>query len=68
MSIFYTDANLTVSTIVYPAGGTFGPRVQRDYQLVMLHSGDLHVRIDRTVHHMPRGHVVLLRPGHTESL
>jgi len=66
MGSFYTDDQLYVGVITYPPGGTYGPRVQTDYQLVMLHTGDLHLTIDGHTRHVPKGHVALLAPGHTE--
>jgi AraC family transcriptional regulator of arabinose operon len=66
MNSLYLDEHLNVGTITYPPGGTYGPRVQSDYQLVMVHTGDLQVTIDSTVYHVPKGHVALLTPGHTE--
>lgn len=66
MGSVYTDSHVSVGTISYPPGGTYGPRIQTDYQLVMLHTGDLRVTIDGRMHHVPKGHVALLTPGHTE--
>jgi AraC-like DNA-binding protein len=52
--------------VVYPPGGTYGPRVQRDYQLVALHSGWVRVTVDDAVYRFDAGTVFLLRPGHRE--
>ena len=49
--------------VVYPPGGTYGPRTQRDYQLVALHRGRLRLTLDATTHHYEAGTVLLLRPG-----
>lgn len=54
-------------TIVYPARAVFGPRVQQDYQLVLVHTGSVHVSVDGVVREIPPGHVGLLRPGGRES-
>ncbi|UVI28962.1 helix-turn-helix transcriptional regulator [Paenibacillus spongiae] len=53
-------------SVVYPPGGTFGPRVQQHLQLVMLHTGSMIVKIDDIKHTVPPGHVALLLPGHLE--
>ncbi|WNR42680.1 AraC family transcriptional regulator [Paenibacillus roseipurpureus] len=58
--------SVTAGSIVYPPGGRFGPRIQRDIQLVMLYSGQMDVTIgDRTIHVKP-GHLIMLMPGHEE--
>ncbi|WP_308638302.1 AraC family ligand binding domain-containing protein [Paenibacillus silvisoli] len=53
-------------TIVYSPGGKYGPRYQKDLQLVLLHTGRLNVTIDDTCHTVTPGHAVLLKPGHRE--
>lgn len=53
-------------TIVYPPRGTYGPRLQHDVQLVLLHSGELDLHIDGVAFAVKPGHVVLLRPGRNE--
>ncbi|MDQ8737734.1 AraC family transcriptional regulator [Paenibacillus sp. LHD-38] len=53
-------------TILYPSGGRYGPRVQDDIQLVLLHSGEMKIEIDGTAHVIMPGSVVLLKPGHHE--
>lgn len=53
-------------TVIYPPGGTFGPRVQQDLQLVLLHTGGMCIHIDGTAHPVPTGHVALLKPGKIE--
>jgi len=52
--------------VVYPPRATFGPRVQGDYQLVLVHAGSARVTVDGVGHDIPPGHVSLLRPGGTE--
>lgn len=54
-------------TIVYPPGGHFGPRIQNDLQLVLLHTGAMNVSIDGVKNQIPVGSVVLLKPGHKET-
>lgn len=52
--------------VVYGPGGECGPRVQRDYQLVILLSGELDLELDENEIHVPAGCAVLLSPGHRE--
>jgi len=54
-------------TVIYPAGGRYGPRVQDDLQLVLLHSGEMSIEIDNEVHVLSPGSVVLLKPDHHEQ-
>lgn len=54
-------------SVVYGPGGAYGPRIQQDLQLVLLHSGAMTVEIDKVKHQVPPGHVVLLKPGHMEN-
>lgn len=42
-----------VGNIVYPPGGRYGPRLQADIQLVLLHTGSMEVRIDGITHAVP---------------
>ncbi|MCD9025398.1 AraC family ligand binding domain-containing protein [Cohnella silvisoli] len=56
----------TLSGRRFPPGGRFGPRVQQDYQLVLLHTGQMTVYIDDVPHHVQPGHAVLLKLGHVE--
>ena len=52
--------------VVYSPGGVCGPRVQHDYQLVILHHGSLDLRLDGKHIEVPAGHGILLSPGHRE--
>jgi AraC-like DNA-binding protein len=54
-------------SIVYPPGGRFGPRIQIDYQLVLLHTGEMEVTIDDMPFQIQSGHVAMLKPGHQEQ-
>jgi AraC family transcriptional regulator of arabinose operon len=58
--------NVYAGSVVYPPGGTFGPRYQQDLQLVLLHTGKMQVDIDDETLAVPRGHVALLHPGRRE--
>jgi AraC-like DNA-binding protein len=61
-----TQGVLNLGVVTYPPRGAYGPRVQRDYQLVVLLTGDLIIRIDGQPHHLAPGRVALLRPAHEE--
>lgn len=50
----------------YQPGGYCGPRVQRDYELVILHSGGCDVRLDASHHQLHVGFIYFFRPGHRE--
>jgi AraC family transcriptional regulator of arabinose operon len=60
------SANVVFGQTRYQPGGFCGPRVQRDYELVLLHSGSCVVRVDRARHALRVGEVYLFRPGHRE--
>ncbi len=51
----------------YGPGGFCGPRVQRDFQLVMLHSGTARVTVDGTSRDLRPGCAALFRPGGREQ-
>ncbi|MFC4779433.1 helix-turn-helix domain-containing protein [Paenibacillus sp. GCM10023252] len=53
-------------TIVYPPGGRYGPRIQQDLQLVLLHTGSLQLTINGERHTIKPGQAVLLTPGQQE--
>jgi AraC-like DNA-binding protein len=55
-----------VGEIVYPPGGTLGPRIQFSLELVLLHSGTMTVWIDQQPHTAPAQTVSLLFPDHEE--
>ncbi|CAG7621982.1 helix-turn-helix transcriptional regulator [Paenibacillus allorhizosphaerae] len=57
---------VTPGIVRYSPGGAFGPRIQGDFQLVMVDTGVAEVWIDGICHVIPRGYVALLKPGHTE--
>ncbi|MCD1257625.1 helix-turn-helix transcriptional regulator [Paenibacillus athensensis] len=54
-------------TVIYPPGGRYGPRWQQDYQLVLLHAGEMTVTVDGEAYPIKPGYAILLRPGHQES-
>src|SRR2546421_2502153 len=49
--------------VLYPPGATLGPRIQMEYQLVLVHTGSVHVTVDGIPRDMPAGHVGLMLPG-----
>lgn len=66
MNFHFTRGPVTFGDVVYRPGGVCGPRVQRDYQMVILHSGSLDLRQDRGHLSLTAGTAVLLSPGHRE--
>jgi len=52
--------------VTYGPGGVCGPRMQQDYQLVIVHSGSLELRLDGKKIPVGPGHAILLSPGHKE--
>ncbi len=52
--------------VTYPAGATFGPRVNRDYEFVWIIEGDCEYRRGKQVFPAPSGSIVLCRPGDTD--
>jgi AraC-like DNA-binding protein len=57
---------VSVGTVIYPPGGTLGPRTQRDLQLVLVHAGSALVWVDESPRRLAAGEVGLLLPGHLE--
>ncbi len=57
---------VVIGDVVYAPGGSFGPRVQRDYQLVVVHRGSLNLSLDSESVEVPKNHGVLLSPGRRE--
>lgn len=55
-----------IGDVLYPPGGTFGPRAQIYLQLVMIHSGEMVVWVDGARRYAPAGTVSVLFPGHEE--
>jgi AraC-like DNA-binding protein len=54
--------------VVYPAGGTLGPRWQHDLELVLVHTGSARITVDDAPPLVLRPEsVALLLPGHRES-
>jgi AraC-like DNA-binding protein len=60
------SADAAFGQIRYLPGGYCGPRVQRDYELVLLYSGSCNVRINNCLRTLKIGHVYLFSPAHHE--
>lgn len=61
-----TRGPVVIGDILYRKGGSFGPRTQHDYQLVVIHSGSLTLNLDGETIDVPENHGILLSPGHRE--
>jgi AraC-like DNA-binding protein len=57
---------VTFGQVRYQPGGYCGPRVQRDFQLVLLYSGSCELRVGPASRWLKVGNVYLLKPGHRE--
>jgi AraC-like DNA-binding protein len=55
--------NAVCGEVLYEPGGVCGPRVQQHFELVLLHSGECEVSVDKAVHTLRVGAVYLLLPG-----
>jgi AraC-like DNA-binding protein len=59
--------NVVFGEVLYEPGGSCGPRVQRDFELIILHSGEGQVTLDNNVfRHMKPGTVSLFLPGNAD--
>jgi AraC family transcriptional regulator of arabinose operon len=54
--------------VTYGPGGICGPRIQSDFQLVLVLEGSATVEIEEDLIALPEGHGILLRPGHPEKI
>jgi len=57
---------MSFGRIRYEPGGYCGPRLQRDYQLVVLHAGSCRVEVDGAVRDLAIGEAHLFHPRHRE--
>jgi AraC family transcriptional regulator of arabinose operon len=63
-----SEIDVSAGEIVYPPGGTLGPRRQDDLQLVLVHRGSAEIAIDdEPPFAVEAGEVALLLPGHRET-
>ena len=53
--------------VAYAPGGRCGPRQQQDYQLLILHAGELELHLDGEIIRMEGGQARLLHPRHRED-
>lgn len=60
-----TPDRVTYGEIIYPPGGTLGPRPQRYYQLVIVYSGTMTAQIDGVSVFAGANTVTFLAPGHS---
>ena len=56
-------ANVVCGEVLYEPGGVCGPRVQRDFELVILHSGRCEASLGKAVRTLAPGAVYLFLPG-----
>jgi AraC family transcriptional regulator of arabinose operon len=59
-------SDIDFGDVWYDMGGLLGPRVQTDYQLVIVLLGEVRVWVDGEPFDIPPGSVALLHPGRTE--
>ena len=57
---------VVIGDVLYAPGGEVGPRIQHDYQLVVIHRGSLDLRLDDERISVPENHAILLSPRHRE--
>jgi AraC-like DNA-binding protein len=67
LNLSRTGGGVVFGDVTYTPGGTFGPRVQQDWQLVLLYEGEARVRVGQTTIDVPEQSVVLLQPGQLEQ-
>lgn len=60
------SAKVLFGDVVYEPGGTCGPRIQQDYQLVVLVEGEARVDVEGQTVKIAAGEVGLFRPGRRE--
>ena len=58
--------NTTFGQITYNPGGYCGPRTQRDFQLLLIHSGSCTVTVDQQTYPLQMDTIYLFTPGHRE--
>lgn len=61
-----TTPHVSFGEVRYKPGGFCGPRTQRNYQLVILHSGSCLVTVDGIEHELTPGRVAIFTPRHLE--
>jgi len=66
LNMYLKHGPVVIGDVLYPPGGIFGPRIQRDYQLVVVHKGSLRLRLDGDWIDVAEGDGILLSPRHRE--
>ena len=61
-----TSSGVVFGNVWYHPGGECGPRIQQDYQLVIVHLGEADVSFDAQRCVIPPGSVALMLPGRRE--
>ncbi|HUC92170.1 MAG TPA: AraC family transcriptional regulator [Paenibacillus sp.] len=60
-------SDASAGATIYPPGGRWGPRIQPNLQLFIVHTGHCTLHVDDDVHFVPAGRVLLLHPDHRED-
>lgn len=66
MNIFDANQAFTHGTVTYKKGGRFGPRRQKDLQLVYIFEGEALISVDGKISYLGPDEATLLLPGHQE--
>ena len=66
LNMYLRHGPVVIGDVLYPPGGIFGPRIQRDYQLVVIHKGALRLRLDEQWIEVAESDGILLGPRHRE--
>jgi len=66
MNLGLSAGPVYLGDVTYLPGGSCGPRRQGDYQLVVIHRGELELRLDQRRIHLSAGEAILLSPRHRE--
>lgn len=66
INISRSSPNVYFGDVRYHPGGEFGPRIQQDYQLVIINLGEARVTFDTHQEVIPAGSVGLMLPGRRE--
>jgi len=57
---------VVIGDVLYPPGGVFGPRIQHDYQLVVIHQGSLRLQLGTEWIDVAQHEGILLTPRYRE--
>lgn len=63
---YRSSPRATFGDVEYGAGGTYGPRLQPDFQLVIVYAGEATIQIDDSTVEVPAQHMILLLPRRHE--